>query len=172
MTENRGVGRPSEYDPAFCDAVDSYLALNQDEHDEFHKTRGVNSDGYERVIKVKLPTRDGLAVHIGCSTDALLNWERANPEFAVALQKLDTIQKQRLIENGLSGDYNPVIAKLLLGANHDIRDKSEIKQDLNFTTLNDAELNRRILDATAALAKAGTSTPVGGEGPAAEGGAA
>lgn len=125
MTEKRGRGRPNEYDPKFCDEVNSYLALCEDEYDEFHATRGLKSDGYQRIIKVNLPTREGFADHIDRSTDAFLDWERAFPEFSGAMMKLDYAQKVRLINMGLSGDYNPKIAGLLLSANHGMREKTE-----------------------------------------------
>ena len=129
MSETRPVGRPSEYDPLFVERVDDYLAQCQDEEDEFHKTRGIQSDGYQRLVRVKLPTREGFARFIRKSVDALADWEREHAEFSGALRRIDIEQKQRLIENGLSGDYNPVIAKLLLSSNHGMADKQEQKTE-------------------------------------------
>lgn len=120
-----GPGRPSEYRPAFAAKVFEYLEERQDEFYEFHKTRGEKSDSYDRRVTVQLPTREGFAKFIGKSVDALSDWEKDHPEFSGALRQLDAEQKQRLIESGLAGDYNPVIAKLLLSANHGMAEKSE-----------------------------------------------
>lgn len=132
---SRPVGRPTQYDPSFVDKVDKYLAENQDEWSEFHKTRGDKSDSYEQVVKVKLPTREGFAQFIGKSTDAFLDWEREHPEFGGALRKIEMEQKQRLINEGLAGNYNPVIAKLLLSANHGMVDRTESKTEFSIASL-------------------------------------
>lgn len=118
-------GRPTEYEPSFVGKVDEYLKESQDKWTEFHKTRGLKSDSYDRVVEVKLPSREGFADFIGKSTDAFLDWEELYPEFGVALGKIEREQKKRLINEGLAGNYNPVIAKLLLSANHGLAEKSE-----------------------------------------------
>lgn len=55
----------------------------------------------------------------------LSEWEEEYPEFSRALSKIDKEQKERLINNGLSGDYNSTIAKLILSANHGMAEKTE-----------------------------------------------
>jgi hypothetical protein len=42
------------------------------------------------------------------------------------LKKIKDIQRERLLYNGLSGDYNSTIAKLVLSANHGMSEKSEV----------------------------------------------
>jgi hypothetical protein len=121
------AGRPTLYDPAFIQKVDEYLLLNQDIWTEFHKTRGEKSDTYERVVQVRLPSREGFASFIGVSVDALADWETQYDEFSGALRKIDEEQLSRLTNEGLSGNYNPVIAKLLLSANHGKAEKTESK---------------------------------------------
>lgn len=133
VEEEGGPGRPSEYDPAFISKVDEYLKQSQDEWTEFHKTRGEKSDSYERVVKVKLPSREGFAQFIGKSVDALADWEKEHSEFGGALAKITIEQKDRLISEGLAGNYNPVIAKLLLSANHGMAEKTESKQEQSGT---------------------------------------
>ena len=124
-TKNPG-GRPTKYDPKFCEKVNEYLEQEQDEWDEFHKVRGLKSDGFERTLTVHLPSREGFADFIGFSHDALSDWEVKFPMFGVALRKIDREQKRRLVENGLSGNYNPLIAKLVLAANHGMRDATDV----------------------------------------------
>lgn len=120
----RSRGRPSKYDPAFIAKVDEYIAKNQDEYYEFHKTRGDRSDSYERKIIVRLPTRDGFAIFLGVVRQTLDNWANDHPDFLDAVKKIDFVQKERLVQNGLSGEYNPLITKLLLSANHDVVERS------------------------------------------------
>lgn len=118
--------RPTIYEEGFIEKVDEYLKASKDVWDEFHKTRGVNSDGYERTLTVKLPSREGFAKHIDVSHDALSDWEKKFPEFGVALRKIDSEQKERLINEGLGNNYNPTISKLLLSANHGVVEKQDL----------------------------------------------
>lgn len=118
-------GRPSAYDPKFVEEAYKYLERCQDIEDEYHKTRGEKSDTYERVLTVKLPTHEGLALFLNASVKTLYTWAETHEDFLQALDDIKTAQKERLIEKGLSGDYNSTIAKLILSSNHDMREKSD-----------------------------------------------
>ena len=131
-------GRPTDYTEEFIEKVDDYLASNQDEEYEFHKSRGDKLDVYEQKIKVRLPTVEGFALYIGVSKRVLYNWEKIYPNFMHALDKIREEQRKRLLNNGLSGAYNPVIAKLVLSANHGMRERADI-------TTNDKELPQPLL---------------------------
>lgn len=123
------AGAPTIYEDNFIDKVDEYLEQSQDEWDEFHKTRGVASDGYERIVKVRLPSREGFSSFIEVSVDALADWEIKYPEFGGALRKIDKEQKQRLMNEGLANNYNPTIVKLLLSANHGMAERTDSKNE-------------------------------------------
>jgi hypothetical protein len=116
MTKHPG-GRPSKYDPSFVQKVDEYLTKCKD------KKIGM------RGLEVKLPKREGFAIFLRVTRQTLDNWSKEHPEFFDALSKIDLEQKERLINSGLSGAYNPTIAKLVLSANHGMADKIEEKQD-------------------------------------------
>lgn len=120
------AGRPSKYDPIFIEEVSKYLEERQDEIAEYHKTRGEKSDSFDRLVRVKLPTIEGFALFIGVNKTTLYEWEKEHPEFSNALDHIRTKQQERLIDGGLSGDYNPMIAKLVLSANHNMREKTEL----------------------------------------------
>lgn len=126
MKKTRGMGRPSEYKEEYNQKVDEYLVLCQDEENEFHKTRGDKSNSYERVTKVKLPTLEGFALFIGVNKTSLYAWDKIHPNFSNSLDKIRIEQQRRLIDKGLSGEYNPVIAKLVLSANHGLRERTDI----------------------------------------------
>ena len=125
------VGRPSEYKEEYIDKVDEYLELNQDEVDAVVESENEQTGHvkYEQKLKVKLPTIEGFARFIGVNKTSLYEWEKDYPLFSNALDKIRIEQKQRLIEKGLSGDYNPTIAKLILSSNHGMREKSDITTD-------------------------------------------
>lgn len=110
------AGRPTEYNEEILTKAQEYLDECKDKEDEFHKTRGEKSDGYERLVKVQLPTIGGLAKHLGISRETVRVWasDENKKEFSAIIEQLQAEQEDRLINNGLSGNYNPTIAKVLL----------------------------------------------------------
>lgn len=107
-------GRPTEYNEEIVIKAKEYIDQCVDDIEEYHKTRGDKSDSYERIVRVKLPTIEGLAVYLGVRKQTLYNWEEEHKEFLDVMDDLRNIQADRLINNGMNGDYNPTIAKVLL----------------------------------------------------------
>ena len=66
----------------------------------------------------------GLANYIGVTKQTLYNWEKQNAEFAELKDMILQLQEERLVNNGLSGDYNSVIDKVIL-TKHGYRDVVE-----------------------------------------------
>jgi len=123
-------GRPTLYTEDMPERVIKYLEQCNDEWEEFHKTRGEKSDTFEmRLKKVKVPSREGFAIYVGVCVDTLLNWGDEHADFFGALKLIDQHQKERLFQEGLAGNYNPIIAKLGLSSNHGMRDKSDLTTD-------------------------------------------
>jgi hypothetical protein len=123
--EETKVGRPTLYKEEYITKVDEYLELHQDEQVQVVKQSSEKYEMYDNKLKVKLPTIEGFARFIGVNKTTLYEWESSYPEFSNALEKIRQEQQQRLINNGLSGEYNSTIAKLILSSNHGMREKSE-----------------------------------------------
>ena len=102
------VGRPSEYDPSYCDKVDEYLQNASREN-------------------MHLPKVESFAIYLGVTKKTLYNWSKEHKEFLHALDKITTIQAERLIDDGIYGgkEVNATIVKLLLMNNHDMREKND-----------------------------------------------
>lgn len=132
----------SKYKKKYAKLIDDYIASCEDVWEEFHKTRGVKSDSFEEKITVKLPSVEGFViwleeVHgIRIVRKTIYNWDNNKdyPEFSAALDKLRTVQMQRLVEGGLSGHYNHVITKLMLSSNHGMKERID-------NTTNDKDIN-------------------------------
>lgn len=110
-------GRPTKYDSIFTEKVEEYLSEHVDET-------------YDNKIKVDLPTIEGFALYIGVNKTTLYEWDKKYPEFSNSLNKILVEQQKRLINNGLSGDYNSTIAKLILSSNHGMSDRVENKTEV------------------------------------------
>ena len=131
MEPVKTAGRPTKYDPKFNDMVDDYL--NQRVDKEVEVLREIqNPDGEVIEIKatprykVQLPTVDGFARFLNINRDTMYTWAKEYPEFSDTLEKIKVQQKERLIDSGLSGDYNSTIAKLILSSNHNMSDKTDM----------------------------------------------
>lgn len=84
-------------------------------------------EGKGENLKVNLPTIEGLALYLEISRSTLYLWQKEHPEFSDIIETLQQKQASVLINNGLSGNYNPTIAKVLL-TKHGYTDKQEIDQ--------------------------------------------
>lgn len=122
------MARPVEYNETVVKLAEEYISQCVDDIEEYHKTRGEKSDTYERLVRVKMPTLEGLAVHLGIARKTIYNWADTYPEFLHVIEKLQAIQADRLLNNGLSGDYNPTIAKVLL-TKHGYREGTDVTTD-------------------------------------------
>ncbi len=109
------AGQPTLYNDNILNKVQEYIVGCEDE--EIQQLTGLSMKGtelYKNVLKVKIPTIEGLAVYLGVHRDTLYAWESTHPEFSDILGKLRAIQADRLLNNGLAGTYNSTIAKVLL----------------------------------------------------------
>lgn len=109
-------GRPTKYREEFIDKVDEYILNCKD-------TLGKKS------INVNLPMIEGFARYIDVSKRSIYEWKDKYPEFSHALEKIEIEQKKRLIEMGLANVYNSAIAKLVLSANHGMKERSDMTSD-------------------------------------------
>lgn len=123
------MGRPTGYKREYVEGVYKYIASCKDTEIEFHKTRGEKSDSYDRILAVKLPTHEGFASYLNVAVKSLYTWAEAHPDFLQALEEIKAAQKEKLIAKGLSGEYNSTIAKLILSANHGMKERSDLTTD-------------------------------------------
>lgn len=143
------LGRPSKYSPAIIKKTYEYINGAKDKFYNYQKGFG-NTDTYERRVMANLPTLEGLALHLNVHRDTVHAWSKKYPAFSDALETLMAVQHERLLNRGLSGDYNPVIAKLVLSANHGMKDRVDATTDdkplpapvtvNNYKNLSDEEL--------------------------------
>lgn len=132
----------SKYSPKYIKKIDKYLEKCEDETRIFQKMSG-KTDGFEEKYNVNLPSVEGFCIYIKVPRRTVYHWKLDNKEFEEALEKIEVIQKKRLMENGLSGKYSPVIAKFLLSANHGLKEKTDMtSDDKPIGAFNDEQIDR------------------------------
>lgn len=105
------AGRPTIYNEQILTDTREYIESCED-------TLGISK-------KVQLPTIEGLAYHLGINKDTIYTWRKEKEEFSDLIDELLAKQARELVNKGLSGDYNPTIAKVLL-SKHGYRDAQEV----------------------------------------------
>jgi hypothetical protein len=122
------VTKPSKFKPKYIKLIPKYIEQCEDEIYEFQKMSG-KTDGFEEKLKVNLPSVEGYCIYLKVPRSSLYEWRKENKEFKMALEQIDVAQKNVLMNKGLSGHYNPIIAKLILGVNHNMREKMDLTTD-------------------------------------------
>ncbi len=121
----RPVGRPTKYNKGMIDKIQEYLDVYQDEERQVLKQSSEKYEMFDTKLTVKLPTIEGFARFVEVNKDTLYEWRQQHKIFSDSLEKILIEQQERLINNGLSGDYNSTIAKLILSSNHGMVEKKE-----------------------------------------------
>lgn len=120
-------GRPSEYDyERMKPLIDAYLEECTDIDED--RTNGIKA-------KVKIPTIEGLCLKLQINKSTLYDWEDKYQEFSHDIDKVRKSQAERLVNKGLSGEYNPTIAKVLL-SKHGYTEKQEIDHTTKGESMN------------------------------------
>jgi len=83
-----------------------------------------------RVYGDVIPSVAGLALHLNKARSTVYEWRQHEDkqEFADILHNILSLQEKLLINNGLTGEFNSNITKLVLGK-HGYTDKTDITSD-------------------------------------------
>ena len=100
-------GRPTKYNQGILDKANDYL-VNYAEYGD------------------QMPSHASLSLELGISRETLYEWgkQEEKQEFSDILEKMLRSQERVLFNKGLTGDFNPAIAKLALGK-HGYSDKQD-----------------------------------------------
>lgn len=139
MKKNKG-GRPPKYKftrETFLKKVNEYLQLRQDEEIGVRNGRGT----VITKLRVKLPTIEGFAAFLGVTKMTVYNWAEVYPEVEEGLEIIKQEQFQRLIDEGLAGNYNPMITRLILAVNHGMIEETRFDGEVKHT-FDDEQIDR------------------------------
>ena len=100
------MARPTKYNDAILEKSNTYLIEWEKEGD-------------------MIPSVEALAGYLDVSRATLYNWGDEYDEFLDILGEVNRLQAKTLINNGLSGEFNANITKLVLGK-HGYSEKKEL----------------------------------------------
>jgi len=99
-------GRPTKYTLEVYDQLNDYFKVcKKDEN---------------------LPTLEGFAVYIQIGVSTLQDWRDKYDDFSVAYEYLLNYQAELLLNGSLKGQYNAMISKMMLSANHGYVERKDI----------------------------------------------
>lgn len=99
------MARPTKYTPKLLEKANTYLKKWKDEGDA-------------------IPSVEALAGYLEVSRSTLYNWGDEHSEFLDILGEVNRLQAKTLINNGLTGEFNSNITKLVLGK-HGFSEKTQ-----------------------------------------------
>ncbi len=110
----RGRGAPSDYKPEYCEQLIKYFDVPP--YREIPET-WYNPDGSVKRESMKLVANPpahigGFARSLGVAKSTLYDWARRYPDFAYSVKHAHDMRRAMIIDNALSGLYNPLFAKL------------------------------------------------------------
>ncbi len=120
--EETKMWRPLEYWEHIITKSREYLDLHcsdkEIDSEEWHKTK----------LVVRLPSIEWLCLYLKIHRSTCYDWKEKYPEFSDIIEELMQSQAFALLNNWLSGNYNPTIAKVIL-TKHWYTDKVETKNE-------------------------------------------
>ena len=108
------TGRPTKFSETYIKKAKAYVDSCEDTEVQIVSGESEKFTAYKQKVKVSIPTVEGLSLYLGIHKDTIYEWEKKHQNFSDVINILRAKQVERLINNGLSGDYNPIIAKILL----------------------------------------------------------
>ncbi len=121
------AGRDPDYKPEYCQDLINFFDV-----EPFRPVPETwyNPDGSVKRETMKMVPNPPAhlsqwARKTGISSATVYNWARAYPEFLEALSHARAIRKAQVIDNSLTGLYNPIFAKLAAANWFDWHDKQE-----------------------------------------------
>lgn len=131
QTEPNPIGRPTKYDPKYCQEIIEYFSIEPNYEKQYPKMGKFGPTIEYKTVANKMPALHRFAHSIGVCHDTLLEWVKIYPDFSVALKKAKELQKWFLIENGLNKIYDASFAKFVATNVTDMVDSKTFEGDPN-----------------------------------------
>jgi hypothetical protein len=169
-------GRPSKYDPKYCEQLVAFFSLEPYRKEVAEKTKEFFANGEVkktsekyRILPNDLPTFARFARKIGVNPDTLHEWKKNHPEFSDAYNDAKELQKHFLVTVGLAGAAPPASFIFVAKNVTDMRDKQEVDTTKTYEVTGLEKLNDSELDGLIAALQNRVGNRAAGAGPAVQG---
>ena len=128
-------GRPTKYDPKYCDLLIKYFDIEFSREKEIlHTGKGGSEWTDYKIVPNTIRFLKRFADSIGIPRQTLYKWEKENKEFRDALTRAREMREEMIAANALEGLYNPQFSMFYLKNRYADRyvDKTEVKADVTF----------------------------------------
>ena len=121
------VGRPSKYDPKYCDEIIEFFSIDPYREVKVTKTdKQGNELTYYEDKSNDLRFISAFARKIRVNTSTIWEWSKKHSEFSYALKMAKDLQKEHLITCGLRGLFDRTFAIFTAKNIAGMRDKAEV----------------------------------------------
>ena len=128
QTEQPEPGQPTKYRPEYCQQLIDYFSIEPLEIIREQEITGTEGGKYvSRRLPQRFPWFEGFARKIGVHRNTLKNWCAEHPEFAEAYETAKDLQREFLVDIGLSGAAPPSFAIFTMKNVCGWRDERDLK---------------------------------------------
>ena len=121
-------GQPTKYKPEYCQQLIDYFSIEPLKIVAEQKIIGTEGGKYvSRRLPQRFPWFEGFARKIGVHRNTLKNWCNEHPEFAEAYETAKDLQREFLVDIGLSGTTSASFAIFTMKNVCGWRDERDLK---------------------------------------------
>jgi hypothetical protein len=103
----REMGRPTKYDPKYCEEIIEYFDKKLFKEASFGKNPELND----------FPTIEYYAAKIrGVTRQTLINWTKEHPDFLEAFNRAKDLQQALLLQGGISRAYDSGFSRFIMNS--------------------------------------------------------
>ncbi len=155
VIENKALGRPTEYDPKYVQALLDYFDVKPYEQrlEDIVTSKG-DVITIKKDVASDFKTLAGFAVSIGFHRDTLHKWSQDFPEFSDAYKRAKDFQENFLAVNGNKGLISPAFGIFTAKNVLNWRDKKDIDHSGFIKDISDEDLDQQIQDKMKAIGEA------------------
>ena len=139
--KNGTAGLPTQYDPKYCQQLIDFFSI---EAMEIIKDGSFDGKVKRERLPAKMPWFEGFARKIRVSTTTLYNWQKQYPEFAEAYAQAKELQREFLVEVGLSGKASASFVIFTMKNVCGWRDERDLRLKEDKKELSDEELEEAL----------------------------
>ena len=124
-----------KYKPEYCQMIIDFFNVPKSKLIQRTIIKDGKPKSYETVVPCELPTIEMFGVKIDVAAITLRQWADRYPEFGKAYITAKTLEKNFIVQNAMTGMYNPQFATFVAKNITDMRDQSQVQHGFDENAL-------------------------------------